>query len=211
MRALAEAREALKVLGTGELRNEQLNREASNDLRMSIWTAIRCAVDGGHGIDVATDDVLAIIDRALTKQAQEQSAGECSQCGFSSAGPNPPPYGCDCVKPACEFERVAKPFELDAVEHDAMHGQIEQNGPYTRVGVVARALLRATKTLGPTELKKELERMAKLEHALLTIERSGAPGGSIMARRTDDHSCGWCRGMWTPCPAETARRALTKE
>lgn len=44
--------------------------------------------------------------------------------------------------------------------------------------------------------------------ALETIERSGVPGGTIVARRADNHACGWCCGMLTPCPVETARLAL---
>jgi len=49
-----------------------------------------------------------------------------------------------------------------------------------------------------------------MREALLTIERSGAPGGAICARRADGHSCSWCRGMLTPCPVLTARKALEK-
>jgi hypothetical protein len=50
----------------------------------------------------------------------------------------------------------------------------------------------------------------KLQHALLTIERSGAPGATICSQRTDGHACGWCRGMLTPCPVMIARTALEK-
>lgn len=55
------------------------------------------------------------------------------------------------------------------------------------------------------EARAEMER---LRHALLTIERSGAPGASIAAKRNDGHACSWCRGMWTPCPTSVAEYAL---
>lgn len=50
----------------------------------------------------------------------------------------------------------------------------------------------------------------ELAEALETIERSGAPGGTIVAKRPDDHACGWCRGMLTPCPSALASAALEK-
>lgn len=49
---------------------------------------------------------------------------------------------------------------------------------------------------------------ARLREALVTIERTGAPGATIVAQRSDGHSCSWCRGMVTPCPTVTARAAL---
>src|SRR5574343_699138 len=50
--------------------------------------------------------------------------------------------------------------------------------------------------------------VARLREALVTIERTGAPGATIVAQRGDGHSCSWCRGMVTPCPTVTARAAL---
>ena len=50
--------------------------------------------------------------------------------------------------------------------------------------------------------------VAQLRAALMTIERSGAAGGAIVAERADGHACGWCRGMLTPCPVVVARKAL---
>jgi len=47
-----------------------------------------------------------------------------------------------------------------------------------------------------------------LREALTTIERSSTPGASILAKRDDGHACSWCRGMYTPCPAATAEKAL---
>lgn len=66
------------------------------------------------------------------------------------------------------------------------------------------AFIAAARTAVPA-LLDEVER---LRAALATIERSGAPGGSILARRADGHACGWCRGMYTPCPIATAGGAL---
>jgi hypothetical protein len=57
------------------------------------------------------------------------------------------------------------------------------------------------------DLERENE---KLRQALTTIERSGAPGASIMASRDDGHSCSWCRGKWTPCPTAIAQNALRR-
>ena len=55
---------------------------------------------------------------------------------------------------------------------------------------------------------KAEEEVAQLRAALMTIERSGAAGGAIVAERADGHACGWCRGMLTPCPVVVARKAL---
>lgn len=49
-----------------------------------------------------------------------------------------------------------------------------------------------------------------LREVMVTIERTGAPGGSVAAKRSDGHSCAWCRGMWTPCPSEMARLAIAR-
>lgn len=54
------------------------------------------------------------------------------------------------------------------------------------------------------------ERAEQLLSALATIERSGAPGGSIVAKRTDGHACQWCRGMYMPCPVACAAAALAE-
>jgi hypothetical protein len=54
-------------------------------------------------------------------------------------------------------------------------------------------------------------RARSLEQGLLTIQRSGSVGGSIVAPRKDGHACGWCRGMMTPCPVVTASHALEPE
>ena len=56
--------------------------------------------------------------------------------------------------------------------------------------------------------EREKLQKEKFQKALITIERSGVPGAIIVAARTDDHACGWCRGMVTPCPVEVARIAL---
>jgi hypothetical protein len=58
------------------------------------------------------------------------------------------------------------------------------------------------------KLDREVER---LRHALTTIKTSGMVGGSILAKRSDEHSCAWCRGMLTPCPVQTAILALEKK
>jgi predicted nucleic acid-binding Zn-ribbon protein len=58
------------------------------------------------------------------------------------------------------------------------------------------------------EARAEVERLTA---ALTTIERSGAPGATIVAKRDDDHACCWCSGMVTPCPVMTARKALEGE
>ena len=47
-----------------------------------------------------------------------------------------------------------------------------------------------------------------LRQALVTISRTGMPGGAIATRDSDGHACAWCRGQWIPCPAEVARQAL---
>lgn len=52
---------------------------------------------------------------------------------------------------------------------------------------------------------------ARLREALTTIERTGATGATVVAQRSDGHSCSWCRGMVTPCPVVTARAALGEE
>ena len=44
--------------------------------------------------------------------------------------------------------------------------------------------------------------------ALHTIVNSGRPGGTIVAKRDDDHICAWCRGWSTPCPVAAAQKAL---
>lgn len=61
------------------------------------------------------------------------------------------------------------------------------------------------------EVRRMEVEIDRLRHALKTIEISGAPGASIMAKRMDDHACSWCRGMWTPCPTSTASNALHGE
>jgi len=57
-------------------------------------------------------------------------------------------------------------------------------------------------------LDREKEEVERLRHALATITRCGAPGGAILAARGDDHTCPWCRGMYTPCPVSVAEYAL---
>lgn len=68
--------------------------------------------------------------------------------------------------------------------------------------------LRDQDEAGCHEAADELDRMRT---ALKTIERSGTPGAIIVAKRDDVHACGWCRGILTPCPVETARKALEKK
>lgn len=53
--------------------------------------------------------------------------------------------------------------------------------------------------------------VAALREGLETIERSAAPGGVIVAKRSDEHSCVWCRGYLTPCPMSIATRLLASE
>ena len=55
------------------------------------------------------------------------------------------------------------------------------------------------------------DKVRRLTAALTTIERSDAPGATIVAKRDDGHACSWCRGMLTPCPVETARKALEEK
>ena len=62
-----------------------------------------------------------------------------------------------------------------------------------------------------TTLDELDSRASRLIAALTTIERSGAPGATIVAKRSDDHACSWCRGMLTPCPVVTARKALEEK
>lgn len=50
--------------------------------------------------------------------------------------------------------------------------------------------------------------VARLTAALKNIIRSGDPGAAIVSKRDDGHACFWCRGISTPCPVETARKAL---
>lgn len=50
-------------------------------------------------------------------------------------------------------------------------------------------------------------KLAALVEAMETIRRSGAPGGSILAARRDEHRCGWCRGMYTPCPVAVSEQS----
>lgn len=77
------------------------------------------------------------------------------------------------------------------------------NADYFSAALNAYPLLRAALL----EMREENERLTE---ALATVQRSGAPGGSILAQRADDHRCGWCRGMYTPCPVQTASEALAK-
>ena len=58
--------------------------------------------------------------------------------------------------------------------------------------------------------KEKDEEIRALREALVTIERTGVPGGAIVAKRQDGHSCAWCRGMWTPCPVSVAAAVLSK-
>jgi hypothetical protein len=58
-----------------------------------------------------------------------------------------------------------------------------------------------------SEIEGELNIML---HALIAIERSGAPGATICGHRTDGHACNWCSGMFDPCPVVIARGALEK-
>ena len=62
-----------------------------------------------------------------------------------------------------------------------------------------------------TALDELDSKVRRLTAALTTIKRSGAPGAAIVAKRDDGHACGWCRGMLTPCPVETARKALEEK
>lgn len=72
------------------------------------------------------------------------------------------------------------------------------------------AYYRTAAPLLADECERLRERVARLEEALVTVNVTGTPGGSICAKRGDDHKCGWCRGMWTPCPVAVARAALAK-
>lgn len=60
----------------------------------------------------------------------------------------------------------------------------------------------------PSPCERPADELDRMRQALTTIERSGAPGATIVAKRDDGHACGWCRGILTPCPVETARKAL---
>ena len=61
------------------------------------------------------------------------------------------------------------------------------------------------------DLAKAQAEAAAMRAALTTVERSGAPGGSIFAKRSDEHACCWCRGMYSPCPVPTAKAALASD
>lgn len=111
--------------------------------------------------------------------------------------------------------------ELSTVAHRDIRATIEALERVTRERDSARADVAkltgwAERAVALANQRDELVRerdearadAARLREALTTIERTGAPGATIVAQRSDGHSCSWCRGMVTPCPVITAREAL---